>query len=160
MKITDAEIGKNFLGKFFVFTHDRLFVRRYWILNIGYWSKVIFAPFPLSPFPLSLYKRTNNKSLSTFFNLTANKIIRFLTIHRLYYPGDNFFASGGQFTDNGNFQIAINNESQRSWDGGGGHTKKMRPTPLFFNNFSLFNTKAVLFVHNHKTEFGKFDIFG
>ena len=74
-------------------------------------------------------------------------------------PGLDRGASGGQLVQNGNIQIAVNQQSQRAGDGGGAHDQQVRVCGLFCQCAALTHPKAVLLVNDRQTQPGKLHPF-
>ena len=91
-------------------------------------------------------------SLPSCMDLFFYKRIRFRTIGCSYYTVFDRETFGRKFIDNGNIQISIQNNCQRSWNWCRTHNQNMWRIPPGCQCFSLPNTKSVLFICNHKTK--------
>ena len=76
-------------------------------------------------------------------------------LHRVLSGG----RPGGQLVQNGNVQIAVNQQSQRAGDGGGAHDQQVRVCGLFGQRAALTHPKAVLLVNDRQTQPGKLHPF-
>ena len=74
-------------------------------------------------------------------------------------PGLDRGASGGQLVQNGDVQIAINQQPQRAGDRGGAHDQQVRVRSFFRQCAALAHPKAVLFVNDGQPQPGKLHPF-
>ena len=102
---------------------------------------------------------TDHVSLSACRRFFAQKSINPLAIRSIDANSVDLLSAGGQFVDDGNIQIPIENQCQCTGNGCCRHDKDMRIFPFLCQHTSLAHTETMLFVGNDQTDFVIFHAF-
>ena len=106
-----------------------------------------------------LYQRVDNVNLPSFCNLLSHKAeysepLVFEEMHGL-----NRLSTSRELVDQGDVQISIHGHRQCSGNRCGGHHQHMWRNCVFSPKLgSLFHTKTVLLVNDHKSNVFEFDL--
>lgn len=133
---TEFEFGENFLLEFFVF------------LGGGFEIIHLLALF---------HERIDDEGLASVFDLRADEgegALQFLRTEDVRFDG---LTSRGHFVHDGEIEVAVEGEGERTRNRGGGHHQKVGRCAFVAERGALFDAEAMLFVNHDELQILELD---
>ena len=123
------------------------FLQRFCVLHGGFQRKVALLVF--------LHHRAYHKYLPPFVYKLFNEAVQPLTIAFIHGEGVHLLPARRQLVDDGDVQVAVDDEGERPGDGGGGHDEDVGRFALLRQRAALVHAEAVLLIRDHQRQIGK-----
>ena len=98
------------------------------------------------------HQRTDDEHLVSLRRLLADETVQTLTVPLVHREGVHLLPSGRQFVDDGHIQIPVDDQGQRSGNGGGGQHQHVGVLRLLPQRRPLGHTEAVLLIGDHQSQ--------